>query len=144
MKTFRNYIVLALAAIASLTMTACDPDHYDNAAWHMWKITVEGEGVAYKEVTISVGATLQLGLQIVPSFVNVVDPVWLSEDETVATIDKKTGLVTALKTGVTTINVYSEYNPEIYDHITLRVSGGSITIDEDDAVDQSEAEARRR
>ena len=54
------------------------------------------------------------------------------------------GLVTAMKSGETYISVHSAYNPEVNDRMRLRVSGGTIDFDEDDSVDQSEAEARRR
>ena len=127
--------------VMSLTFTACD--HDDNEKWHIWKITVQGEDIVYDKLVMPVGTTLQLELKLVPTFVNVIDPVWKIEDETIATIDQ-IGLVKALKVGETVITVHSDYNDYIDDRIILRVSGDIVDIMEDEPVDQSESEARRK
>ena len=124
----KKYIVMAALAVMGLAVTSCSElNTVDNPVWHMWKITVQGDGVANDRATIPLGETLQLNLQIVPTFVNVVDPVWSSEDESVAKVDEN-GLVTAMKTGKTNIHVYSEYNPDIFDDLTLIVAGGAVSI----------------
>ena len=140
MKKIYQYVMITALTALSMTFVSCG--HEDNVPWHMWHITIVGEDVSDSKATIPVGATLQLGLDIVPTFANVVDPVWLSEDETVATVTAD-GLVTALKNGETYIMVYSEYNPDIYDRLRLTVAGEIIGLS-DEPVDQSEAEARRR
>ena len=140
MKKIYQYVMITALTALSMTFVSCG--HEDNVPWHMWHITIVDEDVSDSKTTIPVGATLQLGLDIVPTFANVVDPVWLSEDETVATVTAD-GLVTALKNGETYIMVYSEYNPDIYDRLRLTVAGEIIGLS-DEPVDQSEAEARRR
>jgi hypothetical protein len=140
MKRIFQYVMLT--AMTALCMTLASCVHDDNEVWHMWLINIVGGDVVAREATIPVGETLQLGLTIVPTFVNVVDPVWLSEDETVATVSSD-GLVTALKEGETYITVHSAYNPEISDRLRLTVAGELVGIS-DDPVDQSEAEARRK
>lgn len=139
----KRYQIIIMSAIAALCMVLSSCNHDENEVWHMWKITIQGENVVLGDVVIPVGATLQLQLNIVPTFANVVDPVWRSEDETVATVSPD-GLVTAVKSGETYITVYSAYNPEINDRMRLRVSGGAVTVDDDEALDQSKAEVRRR
>lgn len=133
----------ATFATLSLVFFSCDPEHYDNAVWHMWKITIMGEEVEYGEATIPLGDTLHLGLKIVPTFANVIDPVWISQDESIATVTDS-GVVTAMRTGSTVITVYSEYNPEIFDNLYLKVEGGAINFNKDKQVKQSEAESRRK
>lgn len=140
MKKIYQYVMITALTALSMTFVSCG--HEDNVPWHMWHITIVDEDVSDSKTTIPVGATLQLGLDIVPTFANVVDPVWVSEDETVATVTAD-GLVTALKNGETYIMVYSEYNPDIYDRLRLTVAGEIIGLS-DEPVDQSEAEARRR
>lgn len=140
MKTYK-YFAMAALAVTSMMFSACH--HDDNETWHIWKITIQGQETVYNKLVMPVGTTLQLELKLVPTFVNVVDPVWYIEDESVATISPE-GLVSALRVGETEIYVYSEYNDYIYDHITLRVSGSTIDIEHDEPVDQAEAEARRK
>jgi len=98
----------------------------------------QGEGVQGDKVTLALGETLQLDLTIVPSHVNVVDPVWTSSDESVVTVSE-TGLLTAVKSGEAIIHVYSEYNPEIYDDLTVKVSGGAVGISKK-LIDQKDAD----
>lgn len=124
-----------------LTFTACD--HDDNEQWHIWKITILGQQGVYDKVVVPVGTEVQLELTIVPTFVNVVDPIWQIEDESIATVTKE-GVVKALKKGETTIYVHSDYNKNVQDKITLRVIDGAIPVNTDEPVDQSEAEARRK
>ena len=140
MKLYKKIIMTAVAALCVI-FASCH--HDDNEVWHMWKITIQGENVVLGDVVLPVGSTLQLQLKIVPTFVNVIDPVWRSEDETIAIVSSD-GLVTAMKSGDTYITVHSAYNPEINDRLRLRVSGSAVSIDDDDPVDQSEAEARQR
>lgn len=137
MKIYK-YLAAAALAVMSMTFTSCSPDNYDNATWHMWRIQVTSGDISAYGLVVPVGETSQLSLQIVPTFVNVVDPVWSVEDTSIATISAD-GLVTALKTGETTIEVHSEYNPEIYDTIRLVVSGGGVSIS-DDLIDQKDAD----
>lgn len=140
MKKIYRYFAMAALAVMSLAVASCDEykSVVDNGVWHMWKITVQGEGVQGDKVTLALGETLQLDLTIVPSHVTVVDPVWTSSDESVVTVSE-TGLLTAVKSGEAIIHVYSEYNPEIYDDLTVKVSGGAVGISKK-LVDQKDAD----
>ena len=135
------YRLVAVMMLGTATMlTSCL--YNDNEVMPTWTITVPDGTAVLGDVMIPVGATLQLELKVVSVYISRRDPVWLSEDESVATVSDK-GLVTAHKMGETYITVHSAYSPEISDRILIRVSEGAIGID-DDAVDQSEAEARRK
>ena len=143
MKLYK-YLVMAALAVSGMAITSCDnmqgvvDNIIGDGPFHMWKITIQGEGVTGGKAVIPLGQTLQLKLDIVPTNATIIDPIWTSADESVATVDAD-GLVTALKSGETIIHVYSEYNPDIFDDLRLIVSGGAISISSE-AVDQAKAE----
>lgn len=139
MKIYK-YFVMAALAVSALVATSCNEVSgiIDNGVMHMWKITVKGEGLSGDHVYIPAGNTLQLDLKIVPSNVDVIDPVWTSSDTSIATVDKN-GKITALKPGEVNIHVYSAYNPTIYDDLTLVVTTDAVMVNTD-KVDQAIAE----
>jgi alpha-amylase len=101
-------------------------------------ITIQADGIDKQTVTVPMGGTLQLRPVFKPDYATVIDPVWQSDDETIATVSS-TGMVTGVKTGTTSITVFSEYNPEARDQVTINVEGAIISIDKA-LVDQSEAD----
>lgn len=142
MKRSKYFVVVAFATLCSVFFS-CNPENEDNAVWHMWKITIMGEEVQSGEATIPLGDTLHLGIKIVPTFANVIDPIWESDDESIATVNDS-GVVSTIRTGATIISVHSEYNPDIFDYLYLNVEGGAIRLHKDEVVKQSEAESRKR
>lgn len=138
MKIYKYFLMAALA-IMGLAATSCiDLANEDNPAWHMWTITVKGESVANDQVTIPAGETRQLNLVVDPNFKLIVDPVWKSTNNNVATVDEN-GLLTTLRSGETTIRVYSWSNPNICYNLTLIVTGGTVKISSS-LVDQKDAD----
>ena len=119
-KKLMSFVMALMAVTCVSVLSSCD-GVMDNAVLHIWKVSITGDGVKNGKATMKIETTLQLGLDIVPSNVNVVDPVWSSSDESVATVDAN-GLVTAVAVGVTTIDVYSAYNPDIKNSIELTVA----------------------
>jgi hypothetical protein len=130
--------IFAIAATMLLSVGLGSCLHDDNAVWHIWKMTIQAEGLKGGAVSVPVGETLQLTLDIVPDFVNVIDPVWESADEKIATVSS-TGLVTGVMSGTTVITVFSKNNPEIRDKVTVKVEGGAISVSTT-AIDQSDAD----
>lgn len=130
--------IFAIAAMMLLSVGLGSCLHDDNAVWHIWKMTIQAEGLKGGAVSVPVGETLQLTLDIVPDFVNVIDPVWESADEKIATVSS-TGLVTGVMSGTTVITVFSKNNPEIRDKVTVKVEGGAISVSTT-AIDQSDAD----
>lgn len=139
MKLYK-YFVMAALAVTGLAATSCgEMDHVvDAGSVHMWMITITGDGVSDRHGLVAVGETLQLSLQIIPEKADVIDPVWSSGDESVATIDAN-GLVTGMKSGKTVISVYSEYNPAVKADMELTVAGGTVKISKK-KVDQKDAD----
>ena len=130
--------IFAIAATMLLSVGLGSCLHDDNAVWHIWKMTIQAEGLKGGAVSVPVGETLQLTLDIVPDFVNVIDPIWESADEKIATVSS-TGLVTGVMSGTTVITVFSKTNPEIRDKVTVKVEGGAISVSTT-AIDQSDAD----
>ena len=139
MKLYK-YFVMAALAVMGLAATSCGEidNVVETGSVHMWMIKVTGDGVKGGQGTVAVGETLQLGLDIIPVEADVIDPVWSSEDESIATIDAN-GLVTGVKLGKTKIHVYSAYNPEVKAELNLKVAGGALTISSK-KVDQKDAD----
>lgn len=130
--------IFAIAAMMLLSVGLGSCLHDDNAVWHIWKMTIQAEGLKGGAVSVPVGETLQLTLDIVPDFVNVIDPIWESVDEKIATVSS-TGLVTGVMSGTTVITVFSKTNPEIRDKVTVKVEGGAISVSTI-LIDQSDAD----
>ncbi len=134
MRSISTIVVISLLAFC---VSSCV--HVDNpVTWHIMGITIQADGIDKQTVTVPMGGTLQLRPVFKPDYATVIDPVWQSDDETIATVSS-TGMVTGVKTGTTSITVFSEYNPEARDQITINVEGAIISIDKA-LVDQSEAD----
>ncbi|MBR0037714.1 MAG: Ig-like domain-containing protein, partial [Bacteroidales bacterium] len=88
---------------------------------------------------VSVGSTVRLIALLVPTDTNLKGVTWTSSDTSVATVDAN-GLVTARGNGTATITVTSTADPTVSKSITVIVSDGTITLNTDDLVSQSEAE----
>ena len=139
MKLYK-YFVMAALAVTGLAATSCG--NMDNVIDHniyMDHIRFTIDGSVNNRGTVAVGETLQLGLNVIPTSATVIDPVWYSEDESIATIDEN-GLVTGVKLGETKIHVYSAHNPEVEAlPLTLKVIGGALNINSQ-KVDQKDAD----
>ena len=102
-------------------------------------IGIAADGILAGKGNVSVGSTVRLIALLVPTDTNMKGVQWTSSDETVATVDAN-GLVTARSNGTATITVTSAADPTVSKSITVTVSDGTITLNTDDLVSQSEAE----
>ena len=102
-------------------------------------IGIAADGILAGKGNVSVGSTVRLIALLVPTDTNMKGVTWTSSDTSVATVDAN-GLVTAKNNGTATITVTSVAAPTVSKSITVTVSDGSITLNTDDLVSQSEAE----
>ena len=102
-------------------------------------IGIAADGILAGKGNVSVGSTVRLIALLVPTDTNMKGVQWTSSDATVATVDAN-GLVTARGNGTATITVTSTADPTVSKSITVTVSDGTITLNTDDLVSQSEAE----
>ena len=138
MKIYK-YFAMAALAVMGLTATSCgELSTFDNPVLPITRVWLMGDGTADGKTTLPVGGTLQLTLDIRPANANVIDLIWVSTNEDVATIDAN-GLITALRSGQTKIFVYSESNPNVTDAVELTVAGGAVSISSK-LVDQKDAD----
>lgn len=72
------------------------------------KIPVESMSISKRHLKLDVGETKQLEAKVSPKKATYQGKKWYSEDESIATVDEKTGVVTAVKSGVVTIYALSE------------------------------------
>ena len=158
MKKIQYFIAIAAAML--LTATSCDkadnpvPDT-PTPVITVKQITIQtGEGGIAAEVSLKQGETLQLKTAVSPADAPLPELIWQSDNEAVATVSSE-GVVTAVGKGTCTITVETVGTPSV--KATLQVT---VTVDEtpeeppvepsetipvnDDAVDQSKAEAPRR
>lgn len=138
----KKLLSIVMVALMGMGFAACDNEYYDNAVWHIWKlsITAESDYSAFTE-----GETLQLHAVILPDFATVTDVIWSSDNEEVATVTAD-GLVTAVSGGEATITVCSAYNNEIKATLKLRVKYivDPLGLDTENPIDQSMAESRKK
>ena len=83
-------------------------------------ITVTSVSVNKQELTLKVGEEEQLSASVSPANAENKTLMWLSSDETIATVDSE-GNVTALQTGETWIKAISEGNAEVSDSCLVSV-----------------------
>ena len=102
-------------------------------------IGIAADGILAGKGNVSVGSTVRLIALLVPTDTNMKGVTWTSSDEAVATVDAN-GLVTARGNGTATITVTSTADPTVGKSITVTVSDGTITLNTDDLVSQSDAE----
>ena len=160
MKKIQYFIAIAATVLLTAT-TSCDkvdnptPPVPDKPVITVNQITIQtGEGGIAAEVSLKQGETLQLKTAVSPADVKLPEILWSSDNEAVATISQE-GVVTAIGKGTCTITVETVGTPSV--KATLQVT---VTVDEnpeeppvkpgetipvnDNAVDQSKAEAPRR
>ena len=158
MKKIQYFIAIAAAVL--LTATSCDkadnpvPDT-PTPVITVKQITIQtGEGGIAAEMSLKQGETLQLKTAVSPADAKLPEILWSSDNEAVATVSSE-GVVTAVGKGTCTITVETVGTPSV--KATLQVT---VTVDEtpeeppvepgetipvnDNAVDQSKAEAPRR
>ncbi len=102
-------------------------------------IGIAADGILAGQGYITVGNTLQLIPLLVPTTTNMKGVEWTTSDANVATVDAN-GQVIARNNGTATITVTSKAAPTVSKSITITVSDGSITLNTDDLVSQSNAE----
>ena len=153
MKKIQYFIAIAAAVL--LTATSCDKEDNPAPVVTVDQITINtGEGGIAAEVTLKQDETLQLKTAVSPADAQLPEILWSSDNEAVATVSSE-GVVTAVGKGTCTITVETVGTPSV--KATLQVT---VTVDEtpeeppvepgetipvnDNAVDQSKAEAPRR
>ena len=112
----RDLVVAVNVTVGGVTLTgACSPV----TVFHKpTDVTISGDS------TVEVGKTLQLTGAVVPS---TADPTltWKSSDETIATVDEKTGLVKGIKEGKVTITANSSVFPTVLKPYVVEVKPAS-------------------
>ena len=102
-------------------------------------IGIAADGILAGKGNVSVGSTVRLIALLVPTDTNMKGVQWTSSDASVVTVDAN-GLVTAHNNGTATVTVTSTADPTVSKSITITVSDGTITLNTDELVSQSEAE----
>ena len=102
-------------------------------------IGIAAEGTLAGKGNVSVGSTVQLIALLVPADTNLKGVKWTSSDTSVAKVNDN-GLVTACNNGTAVVTVTSTADPTVKKSITVTVSDGSITLNTDELVSQSDAE----
>ena len=129
-------VVLALLT-ATMMLGSCDSlSNMSNG--FLLDVTISGPGVNNHEVTLEMGKTLQLSAK--ETLNGMSDMVWKSYDESVATVDKKSGLVTPVAPGRVRITAYTDTKDVANgDYVFVTVVGASLNV-VSDAIDQSLAD----
>jgi hypothetical protein len=103
-------------------------------------VVISGTGVVNHEATVEMESTLQLTCTEKISGMN--DVVWKSDDESIAKVDPRSGVVTPVAPGRVRIIVYTDTDivPQSdFDFVFITVVGKSLGVI-DDGLDQSEAD----
>jgi uncharacterized protein YjdB len=131
---------IVILMVVSLGLGACD--HDDNAVWHIWRLDIS---IEQGSDHLTVGQTAQLKALITPTFANVTDVTWWTNNEDVATVSAE-GLVTAVGAGEATISVRSDYDQDINASIKITVSYEiePMDLDDENPIDQSMAQSRKK
>ena len=137
-KNIFSKILVAVAMVASTCVfSSCNVANQDNA-FSINDVIISGPGVVNHEAVLEMESTLQLSCT--SKFNGRSEVVWKSSDETGATVDAKTGLVTPVSPGNVMITAYTKTDPVSQgDYVIVTVVGKNFGII-DDALDQSEAE----
>jgi len=135
--------MLAILMTANL-ISACGPfieNPVDDMDVAVTGITITGPSIHGDVGSMAIGSTLQLTVTVAPA--NATDPsvIFISDNNDVATVTVD-GIVTAVGEGTVTITVKSINNAEIGQTITLTVADEILGVN--DAIDQAEAEIRKR
>ncbi len=137
--------ILAMMTAVGL-MSACGPlvpwdDNPNNRVIDVSNLQITCNGIDGDAIALTVKGTLQLTVVVTPADATDQAVAFVSSDEAVATVSAD-GLVTALSTGQATITVVSASNPNVSHTITVSVADKVMNVE--DAIDQAEAEARKR
>ena len=139
MKKIISKIIVVIAILASTTLLSSCKEVFgalDNVT--NVDMFVEGKGVFDHAAKVEMGTTLQLkcsGLVYEDSKIS-----WKSEDESIAKVDYKTGLVTPVAPGTVKITAYTDTKDVRQgDYIMITVVGKSLGVI-DDALNQSLAD----
>ena len=136
MKKIYSKILVTAALVASTTMfSSCELlGNMSNM------VVISGTGVVNHEATVEMESTLQLSCTEKISGMN--DVVWKSDDESIAKVDPRSGVVTPVAPGRVRIIVYTDTDivPQSdFDFVFITVVGKSLGVI-DDGLDQSEAD----
>ena len=122
------------AGSATITVTTAEGGHQATC-----EVTVEGKKVTDVKVyptdmTMYVGDSRTLVATVIPADAKNKDVSWSSSDKSVASVDEKSGKVTAIKAGSATITVTTaEGGHKATCDITVQVAVTSITLDQTSA-----------
>ena len=150
------YLAIVLA-LAMPVLTSCDDFVKDNPAQpnpvkpeiRITDISITGNGISAEgTVTLTVGTSLKLAVELTPHPTKSVKLVWTSSDESLLTISSS-GLLKAKAAGTVVVTVCPADYPEVTAQITVTIvdpdddptADEEIDVD-DEAVDQSKSDAR--
>lgn len=132
--------IMAIAAMVLLAVSCGNDDNYVYKISHFY-IYIDEDNIV-EETEMNTGETILLKMEVWPSMIEHHDFTFKSDNEGVATVTPE-GVVTAIAPGTCFIIVRSAVDPSVTKTLQVTVIDNTIPIN-DDAVDQSEAEARRR
>jgi uncharacterized protein YjdB len=133
--------IFAMLLVAGL-MGACGPLVDDNPTSGPVKVSeIQIADITDGAVTLTIGSSFTVTVVISPANAADQSLSFITTDETVATVDAE-GLVQAVGKGTATITVVSNDDPTISESFTVTVADDIMKIS--DAIDQGQAEARRR
>lgn len=91
-------------------------------------IAVEEVNISPQEATLVVGETLQLTTTILPENATDKFGLYIANNDSIATVDEETGLVTALSPGTTTISFLTDDGPEDEMSLTVIPNTGPVVV----------------
>lgn len=131
------FVMLSMVGAVSLFGGCKEVANMDNG-FMLTDVVISGPGVNNHEVLLEMESTLQLSAR--ETFQGMSDMVWKSYDESVATVDPKSGLVTPVAPGTVKITAYTNTKDVANgDYIIVTVAGKSLAVI-GDALDQSLAD----
>ena len=133
-KTINRLFTVAVIMGSIMLFGGCkELSNYDNGF-----MLLSGPGVSNHAAMVEMESTLQLSAQ--EKFDGMTDMIWKSEDESIAKVDYKTGLVTPVAPGTVKITAYTDTKDVRQgDYIMITVVGKSLGVI-NDALDQSLAD----
>lgn len=146
MKKILSILLLAIGLVS------CDDVEKDNPVdpvdpvtpdveYEITDIVITGSGItAEGTVTLAVGTTLELDVEITPTPEEALALVWSTSDEALLSISDS-GVVEAKKAGTVKVTVTPADYPDVSATITVTIVDGEVTVG-DGKADQSVAEAR--
>lgn len=149
---------VAITAVVLLTATSCDKEDNPAPVDPSTVVKIEQisitttDGAIVAEVNMKAGETIQLKTAVTPVMETLPTLDWNTDNEGVATVSPE-GVLTAVGEGVCTITVEAVETPGVKASLQVTVTvdkpgdepvvGETVPIN-DNAVDQSKAEVRRR